>query len=154
MKAHAFDEPKAEFEAKWKWKEEHPVLAFIKDIPWKFRRIPANLNNCRYSIKWFFQRGKNGFADVDWFNMNAYLCDIIPKMLRTLAEESHGYPADMTHEEYQNKLISIADVFDEYVKYDSNYFWDEETKSFDVAKQKELLNEMKGLFDILPALWD
>jgi len=43
-------------------------------------------------IKWFIQRGQRGYADCDWWNMNAYLIRIILPMLREMRSSSIGYP--------------------------------------------------------------
>ena len=56
------------------------VLA-ITDLPHHIRRV-----------RWFVQRGKRGWADCDWWNMDRYLSTIILPMLKQLKENQHGYP--------------------------------------------------------------
>ena len=43
-------------------------------------------------IKWFIQRGRRGYADCDWWDMDAYLIGIILPMLKRLKADNMGYP--------------------------------------------------------------
>lgn len=64
------------FERVW-----YPIERNIKDIPYNLRKI-----------KWFFQRGKRGWADCDTWGLDHYLARIMPEMLRYLQENLHSYP--------------------------------------------------------------
>ena len=46
-------------------------------------------------IKWFIQRGRRGYSDVDTLNINSYLCNIIPLMVRSIKENHLGCPGDV-----------------------------------------------------------
>ena len=46
-------------------------------------------------IKWFIQRGRRGFSDMDKWNMHGYLSTVIPKMIRELNIGSSGCPGDL-----------------------------------------------------------
>lgn len=48
-------------------------------------------------IKWFYQRGKNGFSEVDCINIGFYLLEILPKMLDELIKNHCGIPANHWH---------------------------------------------------------
>lgn len=48
--------------------------------------------NVRRKIKWFFQRGKRGWADYDVWDVHYYLGTIIPDMLKWLRKNKHGIP--------------------------------------------------------------
>ncbi len=54
------------------------LFEFLVDIP--------------IQIKWFCQRGRRGWADCDWWNMDNYLIGIILPMLKELKKNGHGYP--------------------------------------------------------------
>lgn len=51
------------------------------DFPYHIRRI-----------RWFVQRGKRGYADCDWWNMDSYLVSIILPMLKRMKADEIGYP--------------------------------------------------------------
>jgi len=53
-----------------------------------FLNIPYNLKR----LKWFYQRGKRGWADCDWWSMDYYLAGIIIPMLKELKANTISYP--------------------------------------------------------------
>jgi len=57
------------------------IRRFILEIPYNLKKI-----------KWFYQRGRRGWADCDWWDMSGYLIGIILPMLKELREYQHGYP--------------------------------------------------------------
>uniref|UniRef100_A0A6M3L9K3 Uncharacterized protein n=1 Tax=viral metagenome TaxID=1070528 RepID=A0A6M3L9K3_9ZZZZ len=63
-------------------------------------------------IKWFFQRGKRGWADCDWWGMDYYLVSIILPMLKELKTNQHGHPCEVTEEEWNNILSEIIEGFE------------------------------------------
>ena len=78
------------------------------------RRIPRK-------IKLYCQRAKRGFADEDLWNLDYFLAGVISKSMRELIKQKHGYPAEMTEEEYDRRLTKIAEGFEGYLKWeDSN----------------------------------
>jgi hypothetical protein len=46
-------------------------------------------------IKYFIQRGKRGYSNRDLWDVNSYLCEIIPQMIRHLAKNNTGCPSDL-----------------------------------------------------------
>jgi hypothetical protein len=44
-------------------------------------------------LKWFYQRGKRGYAECDWWGMHDYMSKVIPPMLRRLKTGS-GCPSE------------------------------------------------------------
>lgn len=63
-------------------------------------------------IKHFIQRGSRGFADCDCWSIDSYLCEIIPNMLRQLKRNTHGYPANLTEEKWNEILDKIIAGFE------------------------------------------
>lgn len=47
-------------------------------------------------LKWAWQRTVRGYADIDWYNMDSFLLNILPDMLETLARKGIGHPHDMS----------------------------------------------------------
>jgi len=64
------------FEKVW-W----PTRRFFKEIPYNIKKI-----------KWFWQRGRRGWADCDCWSVDDYLVSVIVPMLKHLKENTHGYP--------------------------------------------------------------
>jgi hypothetical protein len=95
------------------------VRRFVLDIPYQLRRI-----------KWFFQRGRRGWAHNDTWDLDSYLCSWMPDALRHLAEGVHGCPAELYDKEdddachrWREILIQMADGFEaaRRVVEDQNY---------------------------------
>ncbi len=57
------------------------IRRFLLDAPYNLKKV-----------KWFFQRGRRGWADCDWWDMGGYLVGIILPMLKELQQYQHGYP--------------------------------------------------------------
>lgn len=130
---------------------------FIRDIPWKLKQV-----------KFFYQRGRRGWADCDVWGMDYYLARVIPGMLKDLRKNHNGYPATLeTDNEWVAIINKIIAGFEAHIRLtemenwaiDSvTHLWTEEEKvkfrdldSKDEATYKEgmaLLTEWFG------ALWD
>lgn len=76
------------------------IIGFIPD---KIRRV-----------KWFIQRGRRGYADCDLWSLDSYLARMLPQALRQLRDTSHGYPQDLTFEEWDMILTQMAEGFEEH----------------------------------------
>lgn len=63
-------------------------------------------------VKNAYHRMKYGWAWVDLWNMDTYLGQLIPSMLRELAARSCGTPYDMEEEEYKAYLVALAYLFE------------------------------------------
>lgn len=46
-------------------------------------------------IKWFIQRGRNGYSDYDLWSFDSYLSKVISKALIQLRDKGHGYPGEL-----------------------------------------------------------
>ena len=67
-------------------------------------------------IKNAYHRMRYGYAWVDLWNMSDYLGELIPNMLRVLAEKSQGWPESKefpAFEDWQKHLNKLADMFEE-----------------------------------------
>lgn len=69
-----------------------------------------------YPIKYAWQRCYRGYADMDLFNMDQYLIELLPKMLDDLADCAHGHPCSSSfgfssHQEWKDYLKSISTHF-------------------------------------------
>lgn len=76
------------------------------------------LHDYYLNAKAFWQRGKRGYADLDAWNIDTYLCDIIPAMLRQKIEHGVGYPGDPndpncdTEEHWNDTLRAMVGGFE------------------------------------------
>ena len=46
-------------------------------------------------VKYFIQRGKRGYDDTTWWNVNNHLYLILPPLLRKLAKDGWGVPSSL-----------------------------------------------------------
>lgn len=64
-------------------------------------------------IKECYQRIKRGWCDSDVFSIDNWFESVIVDMLKQLKETKHGYPADMTSEEWDKQLDRMIYCFTE-----------------------------------------
>jgi hypothetical protein len=100
---------------------------FFETIYYFFYRKYKNIEDFFYGIKWFCQRGKNGYADIDLFRgIDNYVASIISKSLKELIKIKHGTSMcffegnkwDYSEEEHEN----ASKKQDEYLKKTSELF--------------------------------
>jgi hypothetical protein len=132
------------FERVW-W----PVRRFFTEIPYNLRKI-----------KWFYQRGKRGWADCDTWCIDYHLAKIVPEMLRHLQENAHTYPGcdeASTFGKWYDLLDEMIDGWeaakrvcdDDYVnKIQPNWFEkDEKLTKKTLDKSCEMMKEDQKLFE-------
>lgn len=67
---------------------------------------------CLRRLKWFYQRGKRGYADCDVWAIDSYLSRIIPPMLKQFKSVTNGYPGcegAATPEEWDKRLDEMIE---------------------------------------------
>lgn len=77
--------------------------------PWKFFR------EIKIAVRNYWHRARCGYAWVDLWNMDNYLGQLIPNMLRELSKRACGYPGTEeypTPEVYQEYLELLATLFE------------------------------------------
>jgi hypothetical protein len=60
----------------------------------------SNIIEFFYWIKFFIQRGWRGYSDYDIGDVDGYLLDIMPPMLKQLKKVGHGHPANLTEHQW------------------------------------------------------
>ena len=75
------------------------LFDFIKDIP--------------KEIKWFLQRGFIGYSDKDVCDMDIWFENTIIPMLEQLQKIKHGYPINMTEQQWNITLNNMINYFKE-----------------------------------------
>ena len=112
------------------------------------------------------QRANLGFCSGDLWDMDSYLLELLPAMLREFAATTHTYPVELlnlpegqtpTCDDYYNayiaKINSIADQFEAVLSRmeETNVVMDEKY----TKKTQTMLNKaFKELASIFFALWD
>ncbi len=117
------------------WKKNHPILYKIRDCYYGiFYRFPDKVKRFPREVKWFFQRGKRGWADCDVWNFFDYNSRVCKEALTHLLKHKMGFPgifheSGYTDEECEakwNKILSqIIDAFDQAEKIGNmdTYMW-------------------------------
>ncbi len=103
------------------------------------------------SIKYFYQRGRRGWADCDVWNLDTYLVRVVSESLVALGDTTHGYPArldDLSTEDksqlWLDTLTDIASAFIEYIVAAENY---EPVAYITKARMHLLIDNLEDLWD-------
>ena len=69
------------------------------------------------------QRITRGFSDWDWWDLDYFLCHLLSSALRHYAKNTIGHSPAVapTYEEYQARILNLADMFEEMAKWDSTH---------------------------------
>lgn len=97
-------------------------------------------------IKWFFQRGLKGYCDRDVWDIDHWFERNIVPMLKELKEIKHGYPIDMTEEQWTMELDNMIHCFEEMTDdcSEKNEYWEEYKKHlFSIKGEKDLDKELQ-----------
>ena len=90
----------------------------------------SNIEASIYWVKHCWQRAFRGWADCDWWNMAAYLVEIIVPMLKQLKEYQHGYPGQgqaSTPEKWDAILDKMIDGFEAAKRVNNDEYYKEIT---------------------------
>ena len=111
-------------------------------------RTPDKIAEFFRSFRVKYQRGMNGYARSDVWNLNNYLAEIISSSVNDLRKETHGYPPDLSGpDEWDVILDKISKGFGVYIQ--DNNIW---TLTYEEKKQRDEAFELfKEYFDYL---WD
>ena len=124
------------------WRVVDSTLSFF-DFPYHIKRV-----------RWFIQRGRRGYADCDWWEMDSYLTRIILPMLKRLRNESMGYPGygqASTPEKWKSLLDEMIECFEIAQRIDG---WDYDLYNDSLADIKLFEKKMKVFTRWFFALWD
>jgi len=89
-------------------------------------------------FKWFIQRGKRGYSDCDVWGFHHHMSTVILGGLKELRENLHGFPPEITFEEWKRILDemiytfqTLKDVDDEKTAMFDSQEYDEQRKWYD-----------------------
>ena len=104
------------------------------------------------AFKWLHQRATQGYCDGDWYNTGKWFTDIMPQMLRDMANKGGSYPIETfgSPEVWHIWLNKIADKLelatDEYrFSEEANEYTDDFLLLSAAAKERELTPQEKIL---------
>lgn len=80
--------------------------AYYFTCPWKY------VAHIAFGLKYFYQRGRYGYSEQDVWGLDWYLAHWLPKALRELKDQSHGYPVGQTPNRWGKKLEIMAQGFE------------------------------------------
>ena len=130
------------------------ALNIFEKVWWPIRRFIANIPYHYGEIGFFFQRGRRGWADCDWWNMDYYLVGIILPMLRELKRNGHCHPGDLTEEKWDELLSEMIVGFEAAKRICDNKCGAEDyIKSFE-ENQGIFEQKMKVFTNYFFSLWD
>lgn len=101
------------------------------------------MKNIFREIKWFFQRGKRGWADCDTWSLDHYITSWMPEALKYFKENCHGYPANISREEWDNILKEMILGFKADREKDN--LMDSYIFHKDVERYKKLIDEQEEI---------
>ena len=84
------------------WEHKFYSTRYLLTHPWQA------VKDFGTKLKWACQRTVRGYADIDWYNMDSFLLDILPDMLETLARKGIGHVADLSPEDWEGFLLDAA----------------------------------------------
>lgn len=80
---------------------------------WRIYRLFDFIKDTPKEIKWFLQRGFRGYSDRDVWAMDIWFENTIIPMLEQLQKTKHGYPMDMTEQQWNITLDNMINYFKE-----------------------------------------
>ena len=77
----------------------------------------------RRRAKFRRQRITRGFSDWDWWDLDYFLCNLLAKSLRHYAIHTIGWSMNLasTFEEYQERILRLADMFEEMANWEETH---------------------------------
>lgn len=55
-------------------------------------RVKRTIRDRYYRVKYFWQRGKRGYSDLDWYDIDLWFIRTMPRLLREILEKGNSYP--------------------------------------------------------------
>lgn len=77
------------------------------------KRLWFNFRNYFRQLKWAYQRATRGYSDWDLWDLDSFYTQILINSLRDFAQKTNGHPGEMTFEEWQILINTIANCFEE-----------------------------------------
>lgn len=107
-----------------------------------FYRFRGHCRELRNIIKWAFQRMFRGYDDWETWELHHNFVTRYKKILSQFRKEHHGYPSDLTEEQWDgiiDRMIHCLDMMDE----------DYVGELLDAYKPEDCITSPKSIYDIM-----
>jgi hypothetical protein len=133
-------------ERKKQEKKNNPIGYFLRyNVYYPSRRLLSRLSEIPYEIKYFYQRGKRGWADCDVWNFYVYNARVCKEAISKLKKIKHGIPHEVWNEGKKEKqaVKEWNNILDKMIK-TFTFLSDENTEQWIEGKDgKHLFKELK-----------
>lgn len=149
---------RADQEARRMRHEMRPAqIRWVIDGCWWARRTVRDAWSPRpwNRLWWRWQRSRRGWSDRDMWSLDRYLAGVIAGSLRCLRDTGHGYPIEMTEDEWEQTLTDIIEPLETYVA--DRFDPDESIYELGVRETEEYQNAVEAmhkLASVFGSLWD
>lgn len=95
------------------WAKKYPVLNFFKRLWFMIVYVIPRIlfTEIPYTIKKYWQRGKNGWAISDTWSFDYFLAKTISEGTAYLANHHIGHPTEVKDQEWKDILLEISYTF-------------------------------------------
>lgn len=103
-----------------------------------------------YNLRAAYWRSKYGFTPLDTYEFGYWFLDVIPQMLKFLAENGCGYPGDEkfpTPESWKNHLLSISNMLEnarDEVREQKNEYYPQYIEEIEKNWEREWVTDENG----------
>lgn len=86
---------------------------YSKFYYWLYRNLDtySHLQNLYRNTKYFIQRGRRGWSNRDVWSFDWYIAGVITEAVAHLKKTTHGFPANLTEEKWNEILDEIIYAF-------------------------------------------
>lgn len=114
------------------------------------RRLVRDAWRWRHTPRWGWQRIKRGYSTRDLWSFDTFIAAVVADACENLRDNGHGYPCEMTVDEWNDVLTRIAEPLKVWAdeKFTTLTF-DEEMKRYEKAREA-----MRLFADNLGSMWD
>lgn len=130
-----------------------------------YKHIWLNINHFFYqkpksffhNIKLFYQRGKKGYTEEDYWALNYHLAEYLAGVLRDWSNKCHSHPTEFTEKEWELFLSLSAEGFEDWLKIetgDDPYRQKEETRQAYELCMKKISRFFMIASKYFDTLWD
>ena len=84
---------------------------FLRNIKFRIYRVWNDVTHFFRRLRFAYQRVSRGWDDSQVWNMDSWLCETLPPMLRRL-QTGYGHPIDLTDDEWKAALDAMIAGFE------------------------------------------
>lgn len=121
--------------------------ASLKRMVWEERLAPINPAHWYRSVRWFVQRGRRGYSDMDLWDVNDHIARCV---IAFMDMPHHGYPMGLTEKKWDEYKTEIRWLMEQQLN-----SWDIEPEVALSGSYQDRIKRANKLFGkYWQALWD